>query len=158
MSSAWLECLGCRFLKTNLREFWDFDGQPVSTVFPANCARTWAEIALAHFFSLITPPALLVVLMVPVFTCLFCLSDVEGITQKTGSAKKFPVFVKMLLDALGVKHGSSETVFADLLTYADLVSNAPVSSMLPSSSPSSWPPFVVSVVVVLVLVVMVWRS
>ena len=53
-------------------------------------------------------------------------SDVEGITQKTGSAKKFPVFVKMLLDALGVKHGASETVFVDLLTYADLVSCAPV--------------------------------
>eukprot|EP00904_Undaria_pinnatifida_P012913 jgi/Undpi1/8752/HiC_scaffold_25.g11214.m1 len=42
---------------------------------------------------------------------------VEGITQKTGSAKKFPVFVKMLLTALG--HGS-DSVFIDLLTYADL--------------------------------------
>ncbi|CAM9602017.1 unnamed protein product, partial [Pylaiella littoralis] len=43
---------------------------------------------------------------------------VEGITQKTGSAKKFPVFVKMLLAAL--VHGSSDSVFVDLLTYADL--------------------------------------
>lgn len=46
-------------------------------------------------------------------------ADVENITQKTGSAKKFPVFVKMLMTALG--HGS-ESVFVDLLTYADLVS------------------------------------
>ncbi|CAN0451051.1 unnamed protein product, partial [Scytosiphon promiscuus] len=45
---------------------------------------------------------------------------VEGITQKTGSAKKFPVFVKMLLAALGDDGGGS--VFVDLLTYADLVS------------------------------------
>lgn len=43
----------------------------------------------------------------------------ENITHKTGSAKKFPVFVKMLMTALG--HGS-ESVFVDLLTYADLVS------------------------------------
>ncbi|CAM9097074.1 unnamed protein product, partial [Ascophyllum nodosum] len=42
---------------------------------------------------------------------------VENITQKTGSAKTFPVFVKMLTTALG--HGS-ESVFVDLLTYADL--------------------------------------
>lgn len=46
-------------------------------------------------------------------------ADVENITQKTGSAKKFPVFVKMLMTALG--HGS-KSVFVDLLTYADLVS------------------------------------
>ncbi|CAB1102836.1 unnamed protein product [Ectocarpus sp. CCAP 1310/34] len=47
--------------------------------------------------------------------------DVEGITQKTGSAKKFPVFVKMLLDALGHDSSSSSgSVFVDLLTYADL--------------------------------------
>eukprot|EP00903_Cladosiphon_okamuranus_P009943 g9436.t3 len=50
----------------------------------------------------------------------FAARYVEGITQKTGSAKKFPVFVKMLLDALGEKHGGSGTVFVDLLTYADL--------------------------------------
>ena len=50
------------------------------------------------------------------------LSDVENITQKTGSAKTFPVFVKMLTTALG--HGS-ESVFVDLLTYADLVSFPP---------------------------------
>lgn len=57
----------------------------------------------------------------------FFYSDVEGITQKTGSAKKFSVFVKMLLTALG--HGS-ESVFVDLLTYADLVS--PLSACEPS--------------------------
>ncbi|CAM9726775.1 unnamed protein product, partial [Ectocarpus sp. 4 AP-2014] len=45
---------------------------------------------------------------------------VEGITQKTGSAKKFPVFVKMLLAALGHDSSSSGSVFVDLLTYADL--------------------------------------
>lgn len=45
-------------------------------------------------------------------------ADLEGITQKTGSAKKFPVFVKMLLTALG---SGSDSVFVDLLTYADLV-------------------------------------
>ncbi|CAM9826243.1 unnamed protein product, partial [Sphacelaria rigidula] len=44
---------------------------------------------------------------------------VEGITQKTGSAKKFPVFVKMLFTALG---DGSDSVFVDLLTYADLES------------------------------------
>ncbi|CBJ32202.1 protein required for templated centriole assembly [Ectocarpus siliculosus] len=46
---------------------------------------------------------------------------VEGITQKTGSAKRFPVFVKMLLAALGHDSSSSSgSVFVDLLTYADL--------------------------------------
>ncbi|CAM9880362.1 unnamed protein product, partial [Ectocarpus fasciculatus] len=45
---------------------------------------------------------------------------VEGITQKTGSAKKFPVFVKMLLAALGHDSSGSGSVFVDLLTYADL--------------------------------------
>ncbi|CAM9133058.1 unnamed protein product [Ectocarpus sp. 6 AP-2014] len=46
---------------------------------------------------------------------------VEGITQKTGSAKRFPVFVKMLLAALGHDNSSSSgSVFVDLLTYADL--------------------------------------
>lgn len=73
----------------------------------------------------------------------------EGITQKTGSAKRFPVFVKMLLDALGAKHGSSsETVFVDLLAYADLVSCA-----LPSSLVVVVDVIVVDIVVVVDVVV-----
>eukprot|EP00899_Mesostigma_viride_P014638 jgi/Mesvir1/23175/Mv22647-RA.1 len=42
---------------------------------------------------------------------------IEDITQKTGNFKKYNVFVKMLLTALTE---SSESVFVDLLTYADL--------------------------------------
>lgn len=41
----------------------------------------------------------------------------EEITAKTGSFKRFPVFVKMLLSAL---RQESDSVFVDLLTYADL--------------------------------------
>lgn len=41
----------------------------------------------------------------------------EDISAKTGSFKKFPVFVKMLLS--GLKQNST-SVFIDLLTYADL--------------------------------------
>lgn len=44
-------------------------------------------------------------------------ADVEDISAKTGSFKKFPVFVKMLLS--GIKQ-QSDSVFVDLLTYADL--------------------------------------
>lgn len=49
----------------------------------------------------------------------FAASYVENITSKTGSAKKFSVFLKMLLGAL---RQQTETVFLDLLTFADLVS------------------------------------
>uniref|UniRef100_A0A061QVB8 Coiled-coil domain-containing protein 61 n=1 Tax=Tetraselmis sp. GSL018 TaxID=582737 RepID=A0A061QVB8_9CHLO len=42
---------------------------------------------------------------------------IEDITSKTGNFKKYPVFVRMLLSAL--KQGS-DSVFVDLLTYADL--------------------------------------
>ena len=42
---------------------------------------------------------------------------VEEITQKTGSLKKYEVFVKMLVT--GIKR-ESESVFVDLLTYHDL--------------------------------------
>lgn len=45
-------------------------------------------------------------------------TDIEDLTQKTGNAKKFPVFVKMLSTALSKV--PSETVFVDLLTHADL--------------------------------------
>lgn len=41
----------------------------------------------------------------------------EEITAKTGSFKRFPVFVKMLLSAV---RQESDSVFVDLLTYADL--------------------------------------
>lgn len=44
-------------------------------------------------------------------------ADVEGITAKTGNYKKFSVFVRMLVSAI---HQESESVFVDLLTYADL--------------------------------------
>jgi len=42
---------------------------------------------------------------------------IEDITGKTGNFKKYPVFVKMLLSAITEE---SESVFVDLLTYADL--------------------------------------
>lgn len=48
----------------------------------------------------------------------FSASYVENITSKTGSFKRFPVLVKMLMGAL---RQQTETVFLDLLTYADLV-------------------------------------
>ena len=44
-------------------------------------------------------------------------TDVEEITAKTGSFKRFPVFVKMLLSAL---RQESDSVFVDLLSYGDL--------------------------------------
>jgi hypothetical protein len=48
----------------------------------------------------------------------FSASFVEGMTMKTGSFKAFDVFAKMLRGALWQE---SDTVFVDLLTYADLV-------------------------------------
>ena len=60
--------------------------------------------------------------------------DVEAMAAKTGSARRFPVFVKMLLAALRPSSSSSTSslaagaatagatgVFVDLLTYRDLV-------------------------------------
>jgi hypothetical protein len=47
----------------------------------------------------------------------FSASYVENITRKTGSFKRFDVLVKMLVGALQAR---TETVFLDLLTYADL--------------------------------------
>ena len=47
----------------------------------------------------------------------FSSSYVENITRKTGSFKRFDVLVKMLVGALQAR---TETVFLDLLTYADL--------------------------------------
>ncbi len=44
-------------------------------------------------------------------------ADIEDITAKTGNYKRFPVFIKMLLSAL---KQASDSVFVDLLTYADL--------------------------------------
>ena len=46
--------------------------------------------------------------------------DVEEITTKTGNYKKFAIFVRMLLSALQQR---SDSVFVDLLTYSDLVSD-----------------------------------
>ncbi len=48
----------------------------------------------------------------------FSASYLENITSKTGSFKRFPVLVKMLMGAL---RQQTEHVFLDLLTYADLV-------------------------------------
>jgi coiled-coil domain-containing protein 61 len=42
---------------------------------------------------------------------------VEEITQKTGSFKRFPIFVRMLRSAVSQE---SESVFVDLLSYTDL--------------------------------------
>ncbi|PRW56091.1 coiled-coil domain-containing 61-like isoform X1 [Chlorella sorokiniana] len=47
----------------------------------------------------------------------FAAKYVEEITAKTGSFKRFPVFVKMLLSAV---RQESDSVFVDLLTFADL--------------------------------------
>ena len=47
----------------------------------------------------------------------FPASYVEGISMKTGNFKKFGVFVEMLRTALA---NDSDTVFVDLLTFADL--------------------------------------
>jgi len=47
----------------------------------------------------------------------FSSTYVEDIASKTGNFKKFPVFVEMLRTALG---NQSDTVFVDLLTFADL--------------------------------------
>lgn len=44
-------------------------------------------------------------------------ADVEDITSKTGSFKKFSVFVRMLISAA---RQQSDSVFMDLLTYQDL--------------------------------------
>jgi coiled-coil domain-containing protein 61 len=48
----------------------------------------------------------------------FLASYIESITSKTGSFKRFPVLVKMLLTAM--RH-QTDSVALDLLTYADLV-------------------------------------
>ncbi len=45
------------------------------------------------------------------------LSDVEEVTRRTGSFRRFSVFARMLRAAVAE---SSETVFVDLLSYADL--------------------------------------
>ena len=50
----------------------------------------------------------------------FTSSYIENITSKTGSFKRFSVLIKMLMNAL---RQQTETVFLDLLTYSDLVSN-----------------------------------
>ncbi len=57
-------------------------------------------------------------------------ADVEDITQKTGNYKKFDVFVRMLKSAI---NRESESVYVDLLTYADLVSPT-LSTALPAST------------------------
>ena len=44
-------------------------------------------------------------------------TDVEDISSKTGNYKKFAVFVRMLASAI---RQESDSVFVDLLTYADL--------------------------------------
>lgn len=78
------------------------------------------------------------------------LTDVEAMAAKTGSARRFPVFVKMLLAALrpGSSSGSGRSgaaaaagggsggVFLDLLTYRDLV--RPLTHQ-PPHTPSSPP-------------------
>ena len=54
---------------------------------------------------------------------LFCivvslLIDIEELTSKTGNFREFPVFVQMV--ACGLT-GDVDSVFIDLLTYADMV-------------------------------------
>ncbi len=67
-----------------------------------------------------------------------CAADLEDITAKTGSFKKFGVFVRMLLSAL---RRSSDSVSLDMLTYHDLErvkarlddNGLPISNGLPPS-------------------------
>lgn len=47
----------------------------------------------------------------------FSPQSLEQLTRKTGNFKRFPVFVKMLSTALS---RTSESVFVELFTYADL--------------------------------------
>jgi len=47
-------------------------------------------------------------------------ADVEEITQKTGSFKKFGVFVEMVRTAFGAPQSGDESLKLDVLTYADL--------------------------------------
>ena len=46
--------------------------------------------------------------------------DVEEITHKAGNYKKFDIFIKMLLSSLYKDTHTSNSVYIDLLTYADL--------------------------------------
>ena len=46
--------------------------------------------------------------------------DVEEITHKAGNYKKFDIFIKMLLSSLYKDNTHSNSVYIDLLTYADL--------------------------------------
>jgi coiled-coil domain-containing protein 61 len=60
---------------------------------------------------------------------------VEDVTQRTGNSKKFSVFTKMLLSAL---HQSSDSVYVDILTFADLEAlRTKAARKAPSSSTSS---------------------
>ena len=54
------------------------------------------------------------------FVDLLGFADIEDITHKTGNFKRFSVLVKMLTAALAQQ---SDSVFIDLLTFADLVSS-----------------------------------
>ena len=60
---------------------------------------------------------------------------VEDVTQRTGNSKKFAVFTKMLLSAL---HQSSDSVYVDILTFADLEAlRSKAARKAPSTSSSS---------------------
>lgn len=52
-----------------------------------------------------------------VWTAQYSAEKIEENTQKTGSFKKYPIFIKMLLEAIA---GSCSEVELDLLTYHDL--------------------------------------
>lgn len=49
--------------------------------------------------------------------CCAAVSDIEEMSLKTGNFKKFSLFLKMLASAL---ENTSDNVFLDLLTFADL--------------------------------------
>jgi hypothetical protein len=68
-------------------------------------------------------------------------TDIEEITQRAGSFKKFSVFVRMLTSALS---RGNESVYVDLLTYSDLellkarkLGNTSLASSTSNSSTSS---------------------
>ena len=95
------------------------DASTWSASFPAKCAFMARTAGLAYAVALRTLNAdtwssrlTTNILHLPTHR-----ADVEEIAAKTGSFKRFPVFVKMLLSALCQE---SDSVFVDLLTYGDL--------------------------------------
>ena len=78
---------------------------------------------LTYTHSLFTVSYTLYTLSTPLYYTIYytayCI-DVEEITHKAGNYKKFDIFIKMLLSSLYKDTTHSNSVYIDLLTYADL--------------------------------------